>query len=111
MKDIVIGLSKDFSVTVIEHETDKDHIHILFETKPIINMTKYINSIKGVSARILFQEFLEIKMKLWKGYLWSSSYCLLTTGQTTLGVLKKYVESQGYNNRDKKHHKYELCGV
>ena len=34
-------------------------------------------------------------MKHWKGHLWSRSHCLLTTGQTTLEVLKKYVESQG----------------
>ena len=34
-------------------------------------------------------------MRLWKGHLWSTSYCLLTTGQTTLDVLKRYVESQG----------------
>jgi putative transposase len=58
-------------------------------------MTKYINSIKGVSSRKLFLEFPEIKLKLWKGDLWSRSYCLLTTGQTTLDILKKYVESQG----------------
>ena len=63
-------------------------------------MTKYINQIKGESSRILFQEYPEIKMKLWKGHLWSRSYCLLTTGQTTLDVLKRYVESQG-NDEDK----------
>ena len=92
---------KDFQVKIIEQETDKDHIHILFKTKPTINMTNYINSIKGVSSIILFQEFPEIKTKLWKGHLWSRSYCLLTTGQTTLDVLKRYVESQG-NDEDNK---------
>ena len=95
LKDVITGISKDFQVKIIEQETDKDHIHILFKTKPTINMTKYINSIKGISSRILLQEFLEIKMNLRKGHLWSRSYCLLTTGQTTLDVLKRYVESQG----------------
>ena len=81
-------------------------------------MTNYINSIKGVSSRILvmhinvLQEYPEIKMKLWKGHLWSTSYCLLTTGQTTLEVLKRYVESQGndedtYKDNDSP---YKLCG-
>ncbi len=64
LKDIIIGISKDFQVKIIEPETDKDHIHILFKTKPTINMTKYINSIKGASSRILFQEFPEIKIRL-----------------------------------------------
>ena len=77
LKDIIIGISKEFQVKIIEQESDKDHIHILFKTKPTINMTKYINSIKGASSRILamhinvLQEFPEIKVKLWKGHLWS----------------------------------------
>ncbi len=64
LKDIIIGISKDFHVTIIEQETDKDHIHILFKSKLTLNMIKYINHIKGTSSRILFQEFPEIKMKL-----------------------------------------------
>jgi REP element-mobilizing transposase RayT len=95
LKEIVSNVSKDFQVKIIDLGTDKDHIHILFKTKPTIIMTKYINSVKGVSSRKLFLEFPEIKLKLWKGHLWSRSYCLLTTEQTTLNVLKKYVESQG----------------
>ncbi len=90
-------------------ETDQDHIHILFKTKPTINMTNYINSIKGVSSRILFQEYPEIKTRLWRGHLWSRSYCLLTTGQTTLDVLKKYVESQGEDRDDGKKESKESC--
>jgi len=73
-------------------------------------MTNYINSIKGTSSRILFQEFPEIKMKLWKGHLWSRSYCLLTTGQTTLDILKKYVESQGEDTETLRNNQKDLCG-
>jgi len=94
LKELVSEVSKEFQVKIIELGTDKDHIHILFKTKPTVNMTKYINSIKGVSSRKLFLEFPEIKLKLWKGHLWSRSYCLLTTGQTTLDILRRYVESQ-----------------
>lgn len=32
LKDIIIGISKDFQVKTIEQETDKDHIHILYRT-------------------------------------------------------------------------------
>lgn len=109
LKDIIIGISKEFQVKIIEMETDQDHIHILFKTKPTIHMTKYINSIKGTSSRILFQEYPEIKLKLWKGHLWSTSYCLLTTGQTTLSVLKQYVESQGEEGKEE-HNRCHLCG-
>ena len=29
-----------------------------------------------------------------KGHFWSPSYCLLTTGQVSLDVLKTYIEDQ-----------------
>jgi len=61
LKDIIIGISKEFQVKIIEMETDKDHIHVLFKTKPTIDMTKYIKSIKGTSSRILFQEIQRLR--------------------------------------------------
>jgi REP element-mobilizing transposase RayT len=117
LKELVSEVSKEFQVKIIDLGTDKDHIHILFKTKPTIIMTKYINSVKGVSSRKLFLEFPEIKLKLWKGHLWSRSYCLSTTGQTTLDVLKRYVESQGDEGKivekkenNKEDDKCYMCG-
>lgn len=55
-------------------------------------------------------------MRLWKGHLWSRSYCLLTTVkdsklllQTTLDVLKRYVESQGEEGKEEIN-KCHKCG-
>jgi putative transposase len=100
MKQVVQDIAPGFGVMVINQETDLDHIHILFRTKPTTELTKFVNSLKGVSARLLFKEFPFIKSKLWKGSLWSPSYFLATSGQVTLDQLKVYVESQG--NKPKK---------
>ncbi|MFO8020097.1 MAG: transposase [Promethearchaeia archaeon] len=37
---------------------------MIFKTKPTTHLTKFINSLKGVSSRYLFQEFPEIKEKI-----------------------------------------------
>ena len=95
MKDIFHGISQKFDVEILMQEPGKDHIHILFAAKPRTELTKFVNALKGASANRLFHEFPELREKLWGGHLWSQSYCLLTTGQVSLDVLKKYVESQG----------------
>ena len=95
LKEINIEVSKKFDVDVLNQETDKDHVHMLVKTTPRIRLSSYIHSLKGVSVRRLFQEFLRIKRKLWGGHLWSPSYFSCTTGQVTLDALKKHVESQG----------------
>jgi putative transposase len=77
-------------------ETDLDHTHILFKTQPQTNLIKFINNWKSATSKVLRRKFSEkIKDKLWKNVFWSGSYCLITTGQTTLEQVKKYVENQG----------------
>lgn len=88
-------IAEVYDVEIINMETDKDHIHILFKNKPQSDLVKFINNWKSATAKVLRNKFPEIKKKLWKDVIWSPSYCLLTTGQTTLDQIKKYVESQG----------------
>ena len=94
LKEINLSVAAEVGVTIIEQETDRDHIHILFSAKPQIQLSKFINSLKSVSARLLFREFPELKEKLCGGAFWSPSYFLASTGQVTLDVLKRYVENQ-----------------
>jgi len=92
-------IAEVYDVEIINMETDKDHIHILFKNKPQSDLVKFINNWKSATAKVLRNKFPEIKKKLWKDIIWSPSYCLLTTGQTTLDQIKKYVESQGKHKK------------
>lgn len=94
LKAINLEVAKAFNIEIIEQETATDHIHILFASKPQIQLSKFVNSLKSVSARLIFREFPEVKKKLWKGHFWSPSYFLASTGQVTLEDLKRYVENQ-----------------
>ncbi|MHA1386232.1 MAG: IS200/IS605 family transposase, partial [Candidatus Helarchaeota archaeon] len=95
LKDIVFNISQNFQVSVLNQEVNQDHVHILFKSKPTLDIPKYINSLKGVSSRYLRKEFEEIKKKLWGKSFWSPSYCLISSGQVSLDVLIKYIENQG----------------
>ncbi len=95
LKQKVLEISNTFEVEILEQECDKDHIHIIFRAKPILDIPKYINALKTIISREIKRKFPEIKKKLWKQTFWSPSYFLATTGQVTLSQLKAYVESQG----------------
>lgn len=95
LKERTRNIADGFGIEIINQECDKDHTHILFKAKPSTDLIKFINSLKGATSRIIRIKFPEVKKKLWKDTFWSKSYCLITTGQTTLDQLKKYVENQG----------------
>lgn len=94
LKAINADVAKAFGVKIVEQETAIDHIHMLFSGKPQIQLSRFVNSLKSVSARLIFREFPEIKKNLWKGHFWSPSYFLASTGQVILEDLKRYVEAQ-----------------
>lgn len=95
LKEINQSIAEKFEINIIEQETDKDHIHILFASKPQIQVSKFVNSLKSVSARLIFKKYPEIKTKLWKGHFWSPSYFLASVGEVKLADVKRYVENQG----------------
>lgn len=94
IKEINLNVAKAFEIKIIEQETANDHIHILFSSKPQTQLSKFVNSLKSVSARLIFREFPDVKKQLWGGHFWSPSYFLASTGQVTLEELKRYVENQ-----------------
>lgn len=95
MKQKLINISKDFDVQIVDQGTDQDHIHILFESTPMLDITKYINILKGHSSRYIRKEFKQfLQNKLWGDSFWSDSYYLVTTGNVSLSSLIKYIEQQ-----------------
>lgn len=95
LKEIFEYISQNYNITLEEWEHDKDHIHVLFKAHPNSELSKFINSYKSASSRLIKKEFPTIKQKLWKEYFWSRSYCLITTGGATIDVVRKYIENQG----------------
>lgn len=95
LKEIFEYISPNYNITLEEWEHDKDHVHVLFKAHPNSELSKFINSYKSASSRLIKKEFPTIKQKLWKEYFWSRSYCLITTGGATIDVVRKYIENQG----------------
>ncbi|SDJ22555.1 putative transposase, partial [Alteribacillus bidgolensis] len=74
---------------------EADHVHILFDAPPQINLANTINSYKTVTSRYIRKEFAkELSQYFWKPYFWSRSYMVLSTGGTTIETIKKYIEEQ-----------------
>ena len=95
LNDIFTKICEDFESVLVEFDGEKDHVHLLVNYPPNISISKLVNSLKGVSSRILRSSFKnEISKMLWKNVLWSPSYFVGSCGGATLDVVKKYIHSQ-----------------
>ena len=94
-REIFEYITPNYKITPLEWQHDEDHVHVLFKAHPRTEISKFINSYKSASSRLLKKEFPRIRQKLWKEYFWSQSFCLITAGGAPLDILRQYIESQG----------------
>ncbi|HEX2491738.1 MAG TPA: IS200/IS605 family transposase, partial [Blastocatellia bacterium] len=81
---------------LIEFNGEADHVHLLFQTNPTVQLSKLVNNLKTVSSRLIRRDFRErLKHIYWKPVFWHRSYCLITAGGATIEIMRKYIEEQG----------------
>jgi putative transposase len=83
------------SCTIQELECMPDHIHILFDAPPQINIAEFVNAYKSASSRRLRQEYPEeLRQYYWKPYFWSLSYFIATVSDRSTEAVKNYIRNQ-----------------
>ena len=93
--DIINKIAFDNEFSIVEVNTDLDHIHLLIDCKPQHYIPNIIKALKGVSARLLMIEYgNELKKKLWGGHLWNPSYFIATVSENTEEQIKNYIKNQ-----------------
>lgn len=94
LRRIFDDVCKKFEVTLIEFEGEKDHVHLLVHYPPKVSLSKLVNTLKGVSSRLLRKNFNYLHQYYWKGVLWSPSYFAGTCGGAPLSIIKQYIQNQ-----------------
>lgn len=95
LKQKIHEISTTFQVDVLDVGCDADHFHMIFKSKPTLDIPKYLNALKTITSREIRRNFPEVKATVRDDAFWSPSYFLATTGQVTLDQLIKYVDNQG----------------
>ena len=61
----------------------------------VIAISSLVNSLKGVSGRLIRRKgYPPIQKKLWGGPLWSPGYFAGSCGGAPISVLRQYIEAQ-----------------
>lgn len=98
LKEMFEKIAPAYNITLEEWIYDIDHVHVLFKGQPNTEISKFINAYKSASSRLIKKEFPQMCKSLWKEMFWSQSFCLLTTGEVTVDIIKQYITSQGEKN-------------
>ncbi|OYD52389.1 IS200/IS605 family transposase [Thauera propionica] len=94
LRGIFAKVCADFEASLIEMDGEDDHVHLLVEYPPKVAVSNLVNSLKGVSSRLLRRERPDIQKHYWKGVLWSPSYFASSCGGAPISIVRQYIEQQ-----------------
>lgn len=95
LKMIFKDVCADFDSELMEFDGEENHVHLLINYPPKISISKLVNSLKGVSSRLIRKKgYPSIEEALWGNQLWSPSYFAGSCGGTPLDIIRQYIESQ-----------------
>jgi putative transposase len=95
LEAVFASVCRDFGATLVEFDGEDDHVHLLVNYPPSVSVSSLVNSLKGVSSRMIRKKsFPDIRKKLWEGHLWSPSYFAGSCGGAPISVIRQYIEQQ-----------------
>ncbi|HEK2971885.1 TPA: IS200/IS605 family transposase, partial [Proteus mirabilis] len=79
----------------VEMDGERDHVHLLINYPPKLAISNLVNSLKGVSSRLLRRDRPDIAQRdYYKGVLWSPSYFARSCGGAPISIIRQYIEQQ-----------------
>jgi putative transposase len=68
-------------------------VHLFLSAPPGYSPARVVQIMESISARIVFEEFSEVKKQLWGGEFWSDGYFVRSVGdKVTSEVIRRYIK-------------------
>jgi len=100
--EVLKQVGEEYEIRLLEIGADGDHLHLFCETLPECSPAWVVHKLKGISARILRDEFPGLRTGYLRGNLWGMGYYLATVGyQTNEAAVRAYVRQQGKTTKIK----------
>ena len=94
LRPIFESVCRDFEAELMEFDGEDDHVHLLVNYPTKVSLSSLVNSLKGVSSRLLRKQFPPLVKRYWKEVLWSPSYFAASCGGAPLSLIRQYIENQ-----------------
>ena len=93
-RDILRQIATEYDIHIVSGKIAIDHVHMFVSFRPDQAISKIVQYLKGISSRLLLQEFSHLRKQFWGNHFWARGYLAVTAGNITDLMVKKYIEEQ-----------------
>lgn len=91
-RDLIRQVCDSMDIRILKGVVSKDHVHLHLSYPPKLSISEIVKRLKGRSARLLLDEFSELKRRYWGQHLWGIGYGAWSSGNITDEMIQKYLD-------------------
>lgn len=94
VRDILRQIAMEHDLVIISGKIAADHVHMFISYRTDMPVSKIVQYLKGISSRVLMQEFGHLRKMFWGKHFWARGYLAVSSGNITDEAIQKYIEEQ-----------------
>jgi putative transposase len=94
VRDLLRQIAMEHELEILEGKVARDHVHLLLAYRPHQSISMIAQWLKGISSRMLLQDFAHLRRQLWGRHLWARGYFAVTSGTITDAMITEYIADQ-----------------
>ena len=71
-----------------------DHVPLFVSYRPNQPVSQIMQWLKGISSRVLLQEFPHMRKQFWGRHFWAGGYLAVSSGTITDEMIREYIDEQ-----------------
>src|SRR3954454_7116507 len=74
VRDLLRQIAMEHELEIVSGKGARDHVHLFLWYRPNQDVSHIVQWLKGISSRVLLQEFAHLRKKFWGRHLWARGY-------------------------------------
>ena len=94
VRDLIRQIAIEHDLIIVSGKIARDHVHVFISYRPNQDISKIVQWLKGISSRMILQEFPHIQRQCWGRHLWARGYLAVSSGTITDEMIREYIKEQ-----------------
>lgn len=88
VRDPLRQIAAEHELEIMSGKVARDHVHVFLSYRPNQEVSQIVQWLKGISSRVLLQEFPSPRKKFWSRHLWARGYLAVSSGTITDDMIR-----------------------
>ena len=94
VRDILRRIASEHELEILSGKVARDHVHVFVGYRPTQDVSQIVQWFKGISSRVLLEEFPRLRKQFWGRHFWARGYLAVSSGTITDTQVREYIKQQ-----------------